>query len=138
MMKKIFLALALLLAVVACVPTIANAATDTEAQICDYAKKKDKVADAACVIFDNSCVVALKTEKFTTKSDYDTFKEQLRKEIAEKYKLGTVLITRSPKAMHDIEQFAKLSAAERDEAVKNFVENELERGKRPPRPNKEK
>lgn len=129
-MKKICFTFALLVAVLVLVPVAANASTDTETQICEYVKNKDKVSKAQCVIYEHNCIVAIKTEKFTSKSDYDTFKKQLEKEIAEKFELDKVLITRNPAAMHAITQIVKLSDEERDEALERFFEEEFHQ-KRP-------
>lgn len=130
-MKKICLAFALILAVAVIIPIAAQAATEQEAQICALVKEKDKIVDAQCVVYQRNCVIAIKTEKFTSKTDYEEFATQLEKEIAEKYDLDKVLITRSPKVMHAITQLNKMSDEERESTIQKFIDKLFHRDQQP-------
>lgn len=123
-MKKIILII-LLVALIATLMVSVCFATDRENEISNTIKTYDKITDARCVIYENNCVVAIKTEKFTSQSEYETFKTSLEKEICDKYNLEHLIITRSPKAMHGIKAISQLSDEERTDAIKKFVEFHL-------------
>lgn len=126
-MKKILFALALILSITVLLPCMANAATKTESEIAELVKSNDKICEAKCVVYENACVVAIKTEKFLSKNEYDKFKEQLQTELCEKFNLGAIVITRNPKAMHAISEIEKMSEKEREAAIEKFVDFELNR-----------
>ncbi len=123
-MKKVLSAI-ILIALIATMTVSVCFATDIENEISNTVKKKDKVADVVCVIYEKNCVVAIKTEKFTSQSEYENFKTSAEKEICEKYNLEHVIITRNPKAMHGIKAITELNDEERTEAIKKFVEFQL-------------
>ena len=83
-MKKTVISLLFLLIVVATLPFVAHASTTQEKEIINFVSQKDKVTKAQCVVYENNCVVAVKTEKFSTKTDYRQFKEKLVQELTEK------------------------------------------------------
>ncbi len=130
-MKKICLAFVLILAMAVLVPVAAQAATDQETKICALVKEKDKIVDAQCVVYERNCVIAIKTEKFTSKTNYDEFRTKLEREIAEKFDLDKVLITRSPKVMHTITQLEKMSDAEREATIQKFLDKLFHRDQQP-------
>lgn len=130
-MKKICLAFALILAIAVFIPVAAQAATDQEKEICTLVKEKDKIVDAQCAVYQRNCVIAIKTEKFTSKTNYDEFRTQLEKEIAEKYDLDKVMITRSPKVMHAIAQLDKMSDEEREATIQKFIDKLFHRDQHP-------
>ena len=132
-MKKWLIFLATLTLFVLAMPVLANAATSQETEICNKVKEKEKIKEAQCVVFKNNCILAIETEKFATKSEYDVFKMQLQKEVTEQFGLERVLITRSPKAMHTIAKLASMTENEREKAIEEFVENEFHNHK-PHRP----
>ena len=122
-MKRFLLPILTIALVVAVfVPVAAFASTTQETEIADYVKKQDKVVDAKCLTCDNNCIVAIKTEKFLNKTEYDSFKKNLEEQLAGKYDFDHIIVTRNPKAMHAIEEISKLSESEREQAVKDFVE----------------
>lgn len=121
-MKKILLILTTVLVVVALVPVAAYASEKQEKQVSDFVTKQDKVLAAKTLVYDNNCVVAIKTEKFLNKTEYDQFKENLIKKLSDKFDFEYIIVTRSPKAMHAIEEISKLSSSEREAAVKKFLE----------------
>ena len=121
-MKKVILSiLALILTVSVLAPVAAYASTTQETEITAFVKKQDKVTDANCLVYENNCIVAIKTEKFVSKSDYDQFRDNLKKQLESKYDFEHLVITRSPKAMHAIEEISKLSESEREQAIKDFI-----------------
>lgn len=126
-MKKYLFAIALLLTIISVLPCIANADTKTENEIAELVKSKDKICDAKCIIYENACVVAIKTEKFVSKNEYDKFKEELETELCKKFNLSAIVITRSPKAMHTIGEIEKMTEKEREAAVEKFIDFELNR-----------
>lgn len=123
-MKKLLISI-LLIAVVATTTATVCFATNVESEIVALTKKNEKVTDALCIVYKKNCVLAIKTEKFVSKKEYDTFKTELEKEICEKYGLEHVVVTANPKAMHAINKISELSETEREEAIKKFVEFQL-------------
>lgn len=122
-MKKVLMSIVTLtLAIAVLVPAAAYASTTEETAVCDFVKKQDKVVDAKCLTYENNCIVAIKTEKFLSKSEYDQFKENLKQQLTDKYNFENVIITRNPKAMHAIQEISKLSNSEREKAAKDFLE----------------
>ncbi len=132
-MRKFLFAIALLLTITAVLPCMANAANKTENEIAQLVKNKEKICDAKCVVYENACVVAIKTEKFLSKNEYDKFKEQLAAELCKKFNLSAIVVTRSPKAMHAISEIEKMSEKEREIAIEKFVDFELNRKPHNPR-----
>ena len=125
-MKKILLSIVTLtLAIAVLVPTAAYASTKQETEICNFVTKQEKVTDAKCVIGENICIIAIKTEKFVNKTEYDQFKENLKQQLEDKYDFDHIIVTRSPKAMHAISEISKLSDAEREQAIKDFIDTLL-------------
>ena len=66
-MKKTVISLLFLLIVVATLPFVAHASTTQEKEIINFVSQKDKVTKAQCVVYENNCVVAVKTENFPQK-----------------------------------------------------------------------
>lgn len=126
-MKKIIVALVLVLTICALLPTLAFATTAQETEIANIVKEHEKVLDAKSIVYQRICVVAVKTAKFVNKSEYDSFKQQLEKTLKEKFELDAVVITRSPKAMHAIENISKMPESKREEEIRKFVQFQLER-----------
>lgn len=132
-MKKIIFALLLVAILAASVGQLALASTNEE-QIAELAKQNEKVTDAKCVIYECACVVAIKTEKFTAKSEYDQFVNELVEKIKADYKVEHVFVTRNPKIMQQVEQLSGMSEQERDGAIKKIIEHEIAHHKHPNRP----
>ncbi len=124
-MKRIIISVILLLIVTLIFPLAANAATTQETEICNKAKENKKITGAECIIYQRNCVLAIKTEKFASKSEYDNFKLALQQQLVNEYNLDKVLITRSPKAMHTIKKLSAMSQDEREKAIEDFIESEF-------------
>ena len=122
MKKAILSILTVILAVVALAPVAAYATTQ-ETDVCDFVKEQDKIVDAKCLVYENNCIVAIKTEKFLNKTEYDKFKEDLKQKLEDEFDFDHIVITRSPKLMHAVEEISKMSEKEREQAVKEFFEN---------------
>ena len=127
-MKKLVLALLIVVSVALSVSQIA-VATACEDQICEIAKQNEKVTDAKCIVYERCCIVAIKTEKFTTKSQYDKYLDEVTNSIKEQFEVDHVFVTRNPKVMKQIESLSELSEDERDDAIKQLIEDVLHRGK---------
>ena len=126
-MKKLLLAILLVATIALCLGQVAFAETATEQKICELAKADDKVTDAKCVVYERMCVVAIKTEKFTSKSQYDEYVNCLREKIKAEYEVDHVFVTRNPKVMKQIEELNKLDGQKRDEAIQKLIEEVLQR-----------
>lgn len=126
-MKKIIAIVGLCIMLACCITVGAAFAKTSEERITELAKQHDKVVEAQCVVYNRTCLIALKTEKFSTKSDYDKFVEELRQKIENECEIDLVFVTRSPKAMHAITQLNKLDETERKEAIEKLIERELNR-----------
>ena len=124
-MKKFVIALLLVAIVVLSVSQIAFASTECEQKICELAKACEKVTEANCVVYERSAVVAIKTEKFTTKSDYQKFVKELTDKIKNECEVDNVYVTRNPKVMKEIEQLSKLSEQQREEAIEKLIEGAM-------------
>ena len=126
-MKKLLLAILLVATVALTFGQVVFAETATEQKICQLAKSDDKVTDAKCVVYERACVVAIKTEKFTSKSQYDEYVDGLREKIKEECEVDHVFVTRNPKVMKQIEELNKLDSDKRDEAIQKLLEEVVQR-----------
>ena len=100
-----------------------------EAKICELATENEKVTEAQCVIYERCCVVAIKTEKFTTKSEYDKYVDELKEKIKAECEVDHVFVTRNPKVMVQINKLAGMSESERNKAIKELLDKEICRHK---------
>ena len=121
-MKKLVLVALLTILLALSIGQMAFAQTCCEEKICQMATENEKVIDAACVIYERCCVVALKTEKFTSKNEYDSFVKELTEKIKAEYEVDRVIVTRNPKIMMQIKALADKSETERDEAIKELID----------------
>lgn len=121
-MKKlvIFLLLAVTLALAAA--PMALAETDQEARICQLAKQCDKVTDAKCLVYERTAIVAVKTEKFNTKSQYDAFVKSLCASVKSECQVDRVFVTRNPKVMRQIEELSQMDEDARQEAIDQLID----------------
>ena len=126
-MKRLLLTILLVATVALCFGQVVFAQTATEQKICEIAKSDEKVTDAQCVVYERACVVAIKTEKFTSKSQYDEYVNSLREKIKEECEIDHVFVTRNPKVMKQIEELNKLDSDKRDEAIQKLIEEVVQR-----------
>ena len=96
-----------------------------EEKICKMATENEKVAEAQCVIYERCCVVAIKTEKFTSKNEYDKFVDELTEKIKADCEVDHVFVTRNPKVMIKIKALAEKSQTEREQAIKELLDKEI-------------
>ena len=122
-MKKLLLALLLIATITLCVGQLAFADTQCEQKICELAKKNDKVTDAKCIVYERNCVVAIKTEQFTQKSEYEKYVKELVENVKAECDVDHVFVTRNPKIMKQIEELAKLDEQQRDEAIQQLIQD---------------
>ena len=123
--------LALVLLLLSCRTFASAAATSQETEIAKLAQTNEKVKTAKCIVYQRTCVIAIQTEKFTDKSEYDKYRTDLETEILQKYNLDKVIISRNPKVMHAISKLEKMSESQREEAIEKFLK-EHESQTRPP------
>ena len=121
-MKKILLALLIVVAVALSIGQLAFAQTACEQKICEFAKTNEKVKDAKCIIYERYCVVAIKTEQFTQKSDYENYVKELVEKVKADCEVEQVFVTRNPKVMKQIEELSKLDEQQRDQAIQKLIE----------------
>lgn len=95
---------------------------EQESEIAALAQSHEKVKTAKCIIYQRACVVALQTEKFANKSEYDEYCQNLKSEILQQYNLDKVVISRNPKIMHAISRLEKMSESEREQAIEKFLQ----------------
>lgn len=126
-MKKFVIALLLVATIALSVGQLAFASTHCEHKICELAKANEKVTDAKCVIYERTAVVAIKTEQFTTKSDYQKFVKELVEKVKEECEVDHVFVTRNPKVMKQIEELSNLNEQQRDEAIQKLIEEVMRR-----------
>lgn len=126
-MKKLLLALLIIAAVALSVGQLAFAETAVEQKICEMAKTNEKVKDAKCVVYERNCIIAIKTEQFTQKSDYETYVKELVEKVKSECELDRVFVTRNPKVMKEIEELAKLDEQQRDETIQKLIEEVVRR-----------
>ena len=128
-MKKLVLVALMTMLLALSIGQVAFAET-CEEKICKMATENEKVAEAQCVIYERCCVVAIKTEKFTSKNEYDSYVKQLTERIKSECEVDHVLVTRNPKIMMQLNAIAAKPEAERNEAIKELLDKII----RHPRP----
>lgn len=130
-MKKLVLVTLLAIMLALSVGQIAFGKT-CEDKICEMATENEKVTEAECVIYQRCCVVAIKTEKFTSKNEYERYVKELTERIKNECEIDHVIVTRNPKIMMQVKAIAAKPEAERDEAIKELLDKIIRR----PKPNK--
>ena len=123
-MKRLVLLTVLAIMLALTIGQVALAET-CEEKICKMATENEKVSEAKCIIYERCCVVAIKTEKFTSKSQYDKFVEELTEKIKTECEVDHVFVTRNPKVMAQIQALADKSETEREEAIKELLDKEI-------------
>lgn len=127
-MKKIISIGILFLLLASLCTTVAYAEITPELYVKNTACKNEKVVDCECVIYKRACLVALQTEKFTTKSEYDAFIDELTAQIKENCEVDNVFVTRSPKVMHKLKELNKLDDKAKTKTIEDLINRELNRG----------
>ena len=127
-MKKIILTVLLLTILATALFTVTAAASTWEDKVCEIVKQNERILDAKCIIYERSCLVAIKTEKFVTRSDYEEYLNIVTEEIKSQCEIDNVIVTRNPKVMQKINKLLKLDEKERQEKIKEIIERELNKG----------
>lgn len=120
-MKKFVIYMCLAMLVLAIVPTFAMATT-AEKEICNIAMQNPKVTKAKCAIWEGNCLVAIKTEKFTNKTEYCKFVDEFETQIKQKYHIENIKVTRNPKVMSKLEHFESLDETGRKQEIQKLIE----------------
>lgn len=131
-MKKTVAVIVLLATLLACCPAVVASSQTSEEYVKELALQNDKVLDCECVIYKRVCVVAIKTEKFTTKSEYDEYVEKLTEQIKTDCEADYVYVSRSPKLMFKLAELNKMNGDDRDRAIEELIKQQLERRDRDP------
>lgn len=126
-MKKLLTLLALVFALTA--PLGIAYATDAENKICQLATENEKVLDAKCVIYQRACVIAIKTEKFCTRSEYEDYVNTLVDNVKSQFQVDHVFVSRNPRIMQQIDSLSKLSGDEREKEINRIIEKELSKSR---------
>lgn len=126
-MKKI-LAVIMLAALLVCCASVTALAQTTEDYIEELATQHEKVTAAECVIYKRACAIAIKTEKFTTKTEYDKYLDDLIVKIKDDCEIDYVYVSRSPKMMSKLIELNKMDADERNKAIEDLIQKQLENG----------
>ena len=127
-MKKLLLISLLTILLALTIGQLAFAET-CEEKICKMATDNEQVTEAQCVIYERCCLVAIKTEKFTSKSQYDKYVNELTEKIKAECEVDHVFVTRNPKVMVKIKTLAEKSESEREEMIKELLDKEIFRHK---------
>lgn len=125
---KLLLSLMLILSFVI-IPNMALATSDLETEIANYIAEQENIVDVKCVVYMRTCVVAIRTEKLTSKRQYDDLKHTLEKELMKKFDIDRAFVTRSPKAMHLIKSFSDMTEEQRHAAISKYIESITEKVK---------
>ena len=123
-MKKLILLTLLTIILALSIGQVVFAETYEE-KICQIATEHEKVTEAQCVIYERCCLVAIKTEKFTTKSEYDKYVDELVERVKNECNVDHVLVSRNPKVMVEIKRLAEKSATEREKYIKDMLNREI-------------
>lgn len=129
-MKKIVSIILLALLIACSAATVAYAET-AEQHVKSLATEHEKVIAAECVIYKRACVVAIKTEKFNTKSEYDKYVDELTEQIKADCEVDYVFVSRSPKLMFKLTELNKMSENDRAKAIEELIEQQLQRREKP-------
>lgn len=121
-MKKTIVVMLAVLALTLAVAPAAFAQTACEARICELAQANEKVTKAQCLVFERTAVVAIKTEKFSTKSDYETYVKEFVASVKSECEVDHVFVTRNPKIMKQIAELSKLDDEQREEAIQKILD----------------
>ena len=121
-MKKFVFALLLVATIALSISQLAFASTECEQKICQLATSNEKVTDAKCIVYERTTVVAIKTEQFTTKTDYQNYVKELEEKIKSECEVDNVFVTRNPKVMKQIEALSKLDEQQRNDAIQKLIE----------------
>ena len=127
-MKK-FVLLTLLTIILALTIGQTALAETCEEKICKLATANEKITEAQCVIYERNCIVAIKTEKFTSKNEYDQYVTELTKNIKSECEIDHVFVSRNPRIMAQIKKLADKSQTEREELIKGLLDKEIFRHK---------
>ena len=127
-MKKIILAIMIIATLCTAFTATCAVGQTKEKKICEIAKSNDKILDAKCIVYQRTCLVAIKTEKFVTRSEYDLYLANVRQQITSECEIDNVYVTRSPKVMKKLSELEKLNDKQRQQAIQEIIEKELNKG----------
>lgn len=125
-MKKFIAVIILAVLAACCTGAFAFAQTD-EQYVKELAVQHEKVTNAECVIYKRACVIAIKTEKFTTKTEYDAYVDGLAEQIKNDCEVDYVYVSRSPKLMFKLTELNKMSEDDRAKAIEELIQKQLEK-----------
>ncbi len=124
-MKKMMIATLAVLTLALTIIPIAAAQTVCEEKICSMAKECENVKEAKCLVYQRIAIVAIKTEKFTTQTQYNEYVDELSKRVKTECEIDRIFVTRNPKVMKEIERLSALDETERDSAIQKLLDDML-------------
>ena len=127
-MKKIILAIVIIATLCTAFTATCAVGQTAEEKICEIAKSNDKILEAKCIVYQRNCLVAIKTEKFVTRSEYDLYLANVRQQVTSECEIDNVYVTRSPKVMKKLSELEKLNDKQRQQAIQEIIEKELNKG----------
>ena len=127
-MKKIILAIVISATLCTAFTATCAVGQTAEEKICEIAKSNDKILEAKCIVYQRNCLVAIKTEKFVTRSEYDLYLANVRQQVTSECEIDNVYVTRSPKVMKKLSELEKLNDKQRQQAIQEIIEKELNKG----------
>ena len=127
-MKKIILAIVIIATLCTAFTATCAVGQTAEEKICEIAKSNDKILEAKCIVYQRNGLVAIKTEKFVTRSEYDLYLANVRQQVTSECEIDNVYVTRSPKVMKKLSELEKLNDKQRQQAIQEIIEKELNKG----------
>ena len=127
-MKKIILAIVIIATLCTAFTATCAVGQTAEEKICEIAKSNDKILEAKCIVYQRNCLVAIKTEKFVTSSEYDLYLANVRQQFTSECEIDNVYVTSSPKVMKKLSELEKLNDKQRQQAIQEIIEQELNKG----------
>ncbi len=134
-MKYLVASVCIALVVVLCTPVFAIATT-VEEQVENIAQSHPNVEKARCVVYNNCCLLAIKPQKISTKSNYDQMKQQLQQQICELQNFSLVVVTMSPRVMQAIDSADGMDESQKQQFIQDLVQRALEHLSKHPLPHK--
>ena len=96
-MKKIILAIVIIATLCTAFTATCAVGQTAEEKICEIAKSNDKILEAKCIVYQRNCLVAIKTEKFVTRSEYDLYLANVRQQVTSECEMTTYTLRAVPR-----------------------------------------
>ena len=134
-MKYLVATICIALAVALCAPSVAMA-TNLESQIESNAQQHPNVEKARCVVYNNCCLLCIKPQKISTKSNFDQMKQELQQQICQLQNFSIVVVSMSPRVMQAIDSTDGMDESQKQQFVQDLLQRALEHLSTHPLPHK--